>query len=59
MNLLPTKQGLVLKVAPAGDDESIKKAKEDLPGAVESMNKAFELVEKICQTHDLHAIIKS
>eukprot|EP00088_Acartia_fossae_P007356 TRINITY_DN13453_c0_g1_i1.p1 TRINITY_DN13453_c0_g1~~TRINITY_DN13453_c0_g1_i1.p1 ORF type:complete len:214 (+),score=44.99 TRINITY_DN13453_c0_g1_i1:28-669(+) len=56
MTLLPTKKGLVLKVAPAGDPDSVKKANEDLPGAVESMGKAYDEVEKICQKYNLQSL---
>jgi len=56
MNLLPTRNGLVQKVAPAGDPESLDKAWKEFPGAVESMRLAYDEVELLCQKHNLQSL---
>lgn len=45
MGLLPNKQGLVLKVCPEGDSESIKQAYLDFPKAVTAMRAAYDITQ--------------
>jgi len=56
MNLLPTKKGLILKVAPSGDAEDVDKAYKEFPEAVESMRKAYDEIEILCQKHNLQSL---
>jgi len=53
MALLPTKKGLVDKLVPSGDPELIKKAHEDLPKAVETMQKVYDITQEFYKEKDL------
>jgi len=53
MGLLPTKQGLVLKVCPTGDEELIKQAYLDFPKAVTAMRKAYDAIQELYSENNL------
>lgn len=56
MNLLPTKKGLILKVAPSGDKDCVEQAYKEFPGAVDSMRVAYDKVEVLCQKYNLQSL---
>lgn len=53
MNLLPTKEGLIQKICDQGDEEAVKKAQENLDGAVKAMKKVYEITQEIYAEKDL------
>jgi len=53
MGLLPTKKGLVAKVCPDGDVETLRKAEQDFPKAVEAMRSAYNATQVFYQEHNL------
>ena len=53
MKLLPTKEGLILKVHPEGTEEGIKKTLEDFPKAVTAMRVAYDAMQVYYQENNL------
>jgi len=53
MGLLPNKKGLIFKVCPNGDEESIAQARLDFPKAVASMQRAYDTMQEFYSEKDL------
>jgi len=53
MRLLPTKDGLILKVHPEGSESGLKKTLEDFPKAVNAMRKAYDALHVFYEEKDL------
>ncbi|XP_023341765.1 ceramide-1-phosphate transfer protein [Eurytemora carolleeae] len=56
MNLLPTKKALVLKIAPSGEQEEINKAYAEFPNAVSSMERAYDVIDKLIEQYNLQSL---
>lgn len=52
MNLLPTREGLILKIC-HGDEERSKRAEEMMPKAVEAMQKVYDKTQEVYGAHKL------
>ena len=53
MKLLPTKDGLILKVHPEGSESGLQKTLEDFPKAVSAMRKAYDALHVFYEEKDL------